>query len=45
MPLGELASLLTSVLYTATALVFTRAGRRVGSATVNLVRLGMALRS
>ncbi len=43
MPLGEIASLLTSVLYTATAVVFTRAGRRVGSATVNLVRLGMAL--
>lgn len=43
MPLGELAALLTSVTYTATAVVFTRAGRRVGSPTLNLVRMGLAL--
>ena len=43
MPMGELASLLTSVLYAATAVIFTRAGRRVGSPTVNLVRLLVAL--
>ena len=41
--LGEIASLLTSVLYSGTALVFTRAGRRVGSATVNMMRMGVAL--
>ena len=41
--LGEIASLLTSLIYACTALVFTRAGRRVGSATVNVVRMGVAL--
>jgi drug/metabolite transporter (DMT)-like permease len=41
--LGETASLLCSVSFAATAILFGRAGERVGSATVNLLRLGGAL--
>jgi drug/metabolite transporter (DMT)-like permease len=40
---GEVASLLTAMCYSGTAVLFARAGRRVGSATVNVIRLGMAL--
>jgi drug/metabolite transporter (DMT)-like permease len=40
---GESASLLTSLCYVVSAVVFTRAARRVGSPTVNGVRLGAAL--
>jgi drug/metabolite transporter (DMT)-like permease len=41
--LGETASLLTSACYSLSAVAFTRSGRRVGSAAVNVVRLGVAL--
>ncbi len=41
--LGELASLLTALCWSANSVCFTIAGRRVGSATVNLVRLWIAL--
>jgi len=40
---GECASVFTSVLYTASTILFSRGGQRVGSATVNAVRLGGAL--
>lgn len=40
---GEIASLLTAVCFTVTAVLFTKAGQRVGSSTVNLLRLGLAL--
>ncbi len=39
---GELAALLTAVFWTFTALAFESAGKRVGSLTVNLIRLLMA---
>ena len=39
---GELAALLTAVFWTFTALAFESAGKRVGSLTVNLIRLFMA---
>jgi drug/metabolite transporter (DMT)-like permease len=41
--LGEIAALLTSVSWSASALFFTWSGRRIGSQAVNLARLGMAL--
>jgi drug/metabolite transporter (DMT)-like permease len=40
--LGEAVSLLTACCWSATAMFFSRASRRVGSPTVNLARLGMA---
>ena len=40
--LGESAALLTSLCWSLNSICFTVAGRRVGSATVNLVRLLMA---
>jgi len=40
--LGEIAALGTAVCWTATALSFESAGKRIGSLTVNLIRLGMA---
>ena len=39
---GEIAALLTSVCWAFNSVVFTRAGRRVGSVTVNYVRLWIA---
>ncbi len=41
--LGEIASLMTAVCWSANAVLFVRAGRRVGSTAVNAVRLGVAL--
>jgi drug/metabolite transporter (DMT)-like permease len=41
--LGEVVSLLTAVCWSATAMFFARAARRVGAPVVNLARLGMAL--
>lgn len=41
--LGELASILTAFCWSANSVCFTIAGRRVGSATVNVVRLWIAL--
>lgn len=41
--LGEVASLLTAVCWSATAVFFARAARRVGAPAVNMARLGMAL--
>lgn len=41
--IGELAALGTATCWVATALAFEAAGRRVGSLTVNLVRLVMAV--
>lgn len=41
--LGELAALGTACCWTASALAFESAGRRIGSLTVNLLRMGMAL--
>ncbi len=40
--LGEVVSLLTAVCWSTNAVLFTRAGQRVGSPTVNLARLGVA---
>lgn len=42
-PIGELAALLTAVCWTYNSIAFSRAGRRVGSVTVNHVRLWIAL--
>jgi drug/metabolite transporter (DMT)-like permease len=39
---GELAALLTAVFWTITALAFESAGKKIGSVTVNLVRLFIA---
>ena len=39
---GELAALLTAVAWTVTAMAFEAAGKRVGSLSVNLIRLVMA---
>jgi drug/metabolite transporter (DMT)-like permease len=41
--LGELASLFTAMCWSTNAVLFAKAGQRVGSATVNAVRIGMAL--
>jgi drug/metabolite transporter (DMT)-like permease len=41
--LGELASLFTAMCWAGNAVLFARAGRRVGSATVNATRLAVAL--
>jgi drug/metabolite transporter (DMT)-like permease len=41
--LGEIASLLTAVCWSSNSIFFTLAGRRVGSQTVNAVRLFIAL--
>jgi len=41
--LGEVASLFTAVCWSTNAVLFSKAGGRVGSATVNMVRLGVAL--
>jgi drug/metabolite transporter (DMT)-like permease len=41
--LGEVVSLLTAACWASTAVFFSRAGRRVGSAAVNVTRLGLAL--
>jgi drug/metabolite transporter (DMT)-like permease len=43
LPLGELAALGTAVCWTASSLAFTAAGRRIGSLSLNLIRLWMAL--
>ncbi len=40
--IGEIAALGTALCWTITALSFESAGKRIGSLTVNLVRLGMA---
>jgi len=40
--IGEIAALCTALCWTITALSFESAGKRIGSLTVNLVRLGMA---
>jgi drug/metabolite transporter (DMT)-like permease len=40
--LGELASLLTAACWSTNAVLFAKAGHRVGSPTVNLARLGFA---
>jgi drug/metabolite transporter (DMT)-like permease len=41
--LGEFAALLTTVLWTITALAFEAASKRIGSMHVNILRLGMAV--
>lgn len=41
--MGELAGLLTSVFFTATSVMFTLAGQRVGSTVVNRTRLVLAV--
>jgi len=41
--LGEVASLFTALCWASNAVLFARAGRRVGSATVNATRLAVAL--
>lgn len=41
--IGELAALGTAICWTATALSFESAGKRIGSLTVNLIRLAMAV--
>ena len=40
---GEIAALLTAVCWTYNSIVFSRAGRRVGSPTVNHIRLWVAM--
>lgn len=42
MPWGEIAALLTALLWTGTALAFEIASKRLGSLTVNLLRLSLA---
>ncbi|MEJ5302434.1 MAG: DMT family transporter [Bacteroidales bacterium] len=42
MPWGEIAALLTAFLWTGTALAFEIASKRLGSLTVNLLRLSLA---
>ena len=42
-PTGELAALLTAMCWTATAIAFEAASRKVGSVPVNIIRLMMAL--
>ena len=41
--LGEVVSLLTAVCWSTNAVLFAKAGQRVGSTTVNIARLGVAL--
>ena len=41
--LGELAALVTAICWTATSMAFESAGKKVGSLSVNLIRLMMAL--
>lgn len=41
--LGEIASFFTAVCWSANAVLFAKAGRRVGSMTVNVLRLGTAV--
>ncbi|MFA4985914.1 MAG: DMT family transporter [Candidatus Brocadiia bacterium] len=41
--MGEIVALITVFCWTATALAFEAAGRRVGSLAVNVIRIGMAL--
>jgi drug/metabolite transporter (DMT)-like permease len=41
--IGEIAALLTAILWAFNSVVFTLAGRRVGAVTVNLVRLWVAI--
>ena len=41
--LGEVASLLTAFCWSSNAVLFAKAGQRVGSPTVNVARLGVAL--
>lgn len=41
--LGEYAALLTAIFWTVTALAFEKASRKVGSLSVNIIRLCMAL--
>lgn len=41
--LGEIAALVTAICWTITAVAFESAGKRVGSISVNLIRLVMAL--
>jgi drug/metabolite transporter (DMT)-like permease len=41
--LGEVVSLLTAVCWSTNAVLFAKAGQRVGSSTVNVARLGVAL--
>ncbi len=41
--IGELAALLTAICWTATAIAFEAASRKVGSVPVNIIRLVMAL--
>ena len=41
--LGEVVSLLTAVCWSTNAVLFAKAGQRVGSPTVNVARLGVAL--
>jgi drug/metabolite transporter (DMT)-like permease len=40
---GEIAALLTAVCWSFNSVVFTRAGKRVGAATVNIMRLWIAV--
>lgn len=41
--IGEIASLLTAVCWTLSAIYFERAGRRVGSLSVNIIRIFLAV--
>jgi drug/metabolite transporter (DMT)-like permease len=41
--LGEIASLFTAMCWSTNAVLFAKAGRRVGSSTVNVIRIGVAL--
>ena len=41
--LGEVASLFTAICWSTNAVLFSKAGRRVGSPTVNVIRIGVAL--
>lgn len=41
LPIGELISLLTAVCFALSVVFFTRAGRRIGSMTLNPIRLAM----
>jgi len=41
--LGEIASFFTAMFWSANAVMFAKAGRRIGSQTVNVVRIGVAL--
>lgn len=43
LPVGELISLLTAVCFALSVVFFTRAGRRIGSMTLNPIRLAMGL--